>query len=120
MTPNGKEWIDAPIRQEEFVVIIGDVLERFTNGTLKATPHRVVLTSHHRQSIIRFNAVTADTLIAPLPQFVDEEGGNPSRYSPVTMKTHMETTMLNLERGLGAWDHDGNVSLTATYHYTSP
>ena len=111
---------NALVRPGEFVVIVGDVLERFTNGVLKATPHRVVLTPHHRQSIIRFNAVAADTLIAPLPEFVDEDGGNPPRYSPVTMQTHMETTMRNLEQGLGAWDDDEQVSLTATYNYTSP
>jgi isopenicillin N synthase-like dioxygenase len=115
---SGKGWVDAPVRPGEFVVIVGDVLERFTNGVLKATPHRVVLTPHHRQSIIRFNAVTAGTLIAPFPQFVDEKRGMPSRYSPVTMRTHMETTMRNLEQGLGAWDNDKQVSLTATYDYS--
>uniref|UniRef100_A0A7R9VJY9 Fe2OG dioxygenase domain-containing protein n=1 Tax=Pseudictyota dubia TaxID=2749911 RepID=A0A7R9VJY9_9STRA len=117
---SGEGWIDAPVRPGEFVVIVGDVLERFTNGVLKATPHRVVLTPHHRQSIIRFNAVTPDTIIAPLPEFVDDDNDNPSRYSPVTMRTHMETTMRNLEKGLGAWDHDKQISLTATYDYKSP
>ena len=37
------EWVDAPVRPGEFVVIVGDVLERFTNGVLKATPHKVLL-----------------------------------------------------------------------------
>lgn len=66
------EWIDAPVRPEEFVVIVGDVLERFTNGRLRATPHRVIKTSHSRSSIIRFNAVHPSTLIEPLPAFVSE------------------------------------------------
>lgn len=35
-------WEDAPVRPSEFVVIIGDVLERMTNGVLRATPHRVL------------------------------------------------------------------------------
>ena len=36
ISPQGDgEWIDAPVRPGEFVVIIGDVLERFTNGHLK-------------------------------------------------------------------------------------
>ena len=34
------------------------------------------------------------------------------------MRTHMETTMRNLEQGLGAWDNDKQVSLTATYDYS--
>jgi isopenicillin N synthase-like dioxygenase len=35
------EWVDAPVVESDFVVIVGDVLERYTNGVLKATPHRV-------------------------------------------------------------------------------
>ena len=116
MPPEGSEgWIDAPVHDDMFVVIVGDVLERFTNGVLKATPHRVVKTRHERNSIIRFNAVSSDTLIEPLPEFVSED--RPSMYTPVTMKTHMETTMRNLERGIGAWDSENNRSLTANYVY---
>ena len=113
---SGEGWVDAPVRAGEFVVIVGDVLERFTNGELRATPHRVVTTPHPRQSIIRFNAVTADTVVAPLPQFVDAD--RPAKYSPVTMRTHMETTMRNLQKGIGAWDEATQTSLTATYDYS--
>lgn len=41
------EWVDAPVVESEFVVIVGDVLERYTNGVLKATPHRVCVLSLH-------------------------------------------------------------------------
>eukprot|EP00467_Chlorarachnion_reptans_P002383 CAMPEP_0114496644 /NCGR_PEP_ID=MMETSP0109-20121206/5883_1 /TAXON_ID=29199 /ORGANISM="Chlorarachnion reptans, Strain CCCM449" /LENGTH=306 /DNA_ID=CAMNT_0001673937 /DNA_START=416 /DNA_END=1336 /DNA_ORIENTATION=+ len=111
-------WIDAPVRPAEFVVIVGDVLERFTNGQLKATPHRVLKTVHERRSIIRFNAMHPDTLVQPLPEFVSEE--NPPKYTPVRMKTHMKTTMDNLRNGIGAWDSETNTSLTANYVYESP
>ena len=111
------EWIDAPVFKGSFVVIVGDVLERMTNGVLKATPHRVVTTSHRRQSIIRFNAVTAETIVAPLDSFITKD--RPSSYSSVTMKTHMETTMKNLELGLGAWDEKTQQSLTASYLYVN-
>ena len=94
---------------------MGDILERYTNGTLKATPHRVLQRPWERRSIIRFNAVAPSTLVQPLPQFVSAE--RPAAYSPVTMRTHMETTISNLEAGLGAWDAERNVSLTATYDY---
>jgi len=108
-------WIDAPVRPGEFVIIVGDVMERFTNGELRATPHRVKITQHARSSIIRFNALASDTLVAPLPTFVSES--RPAQYSPVTMKTHMETTMRNLEAGIGAWDPVAHTSTTATYKY---
>eukprot|EP00040_Diaphanoeca_grandis_P017581 m.91924 g.91924 ORF g.91924 m.91924 type:complete len:440 (+) comp26510_c0_seq2:129-1448(+) len=117
MPANGDGWIDAPVRPKEFVVIVGDVLERFTNGMLKATPHRVALTPHARCSIIRFNGVAPGTIIAPLPQFITED--RPPAYSWVTMRTHMETTMKNLEQGLGSWDAETQTSTTATYKYVN-
>lgn len=114
--PSGEQgWVDAPVRPGEFVVIVGDVLERLTNGVLKATPHRVKLTEHTRNSIIRFNALHPDTLIAPLPAFCSSD--RPPAYTPVTMRVHMETTIRNLEKGIPAWDTERNVSRTATYVY---
>ena len=77
------EWIEAPVGP--FCVIIGDVLERFTNGLLRATPHRVLRTAAPRMSLIRFNAVAPETLITPLPAFVSEVRP-PS--TPVTMAAH--------------------------------
>lgn len=108
-------WIDAPVRPKEFIVILGDVFERFTNGLLRATPHRVVQTPHKRNSIIRFMAMSPETLIEPLPEFVS--GDFPARYTPVTMRRHMETIIKELEEGKGSWDTEKNVSLTATRVY---
>mmetsp|Transcript_59999 Transcript_59999/g.133790 ORF Transcript_59999/g.133790 Transcript_59999/m.133790 type:complete len:375 (+) Transcript_59999:41-1165(+) len=119
LQPQGVDWLDAPVREEEFVVIVGDVLERFTNGVLRATPHRVLQTSWERFSIIRFNAMTADTLVEPLAPFVSET--SPAMYTPVTMRKHMETTMGRLEQGLGAWEKgQPGRSLTATFVYDDP
>ena len=71
-----------------------------------------------RDSIIRFNAVAASTLVYPLPAFVSEN--NPAKYTPVTMKEHMETTVENLERGLGSWCETTNTSKSASYEYSHP
>jgi len=110
-----REWVDAPVRPSEFVVIVGDTLERLTNGYLKATPHRVTVTPHARSSIIRFNALAADAVIKPFPQFVSE--ASPARYSWVTMETHMGTTMRNLAAGRGSWDSATQQSTSANYLY---
>jgi isopenicillin N synthase-like dioxygenase len=108
-------WRDAPVRPAEFVVIVGDVLERYTNGVLKATPHRVVQRDHARMSIIRFNAVAPDTVVEPLPAFVTVD--RPRAYSAMTMRQHMETTLANVAAGQGSWDAKANVSLSARYDY---
>ena len=69
------------MRPGEFIVIVGDMLERLINGALLATPHRVLPTAHPRSSIIRFNAFAPETLIAPLDAFVTPE--RPRAYSAV-------------------------------------
>lgn len=109
------EWMDMPVRPAEFVVIIGDMLERLTNGALLATPHRVLPMSHKRDSIIRFNAFAPSTVIAPLRPFVSVD--RPVGYSPVLMKTHMEVTMKNLEAGKGSWDPEQQRSISARWDY---
>ena len=87
-------------------------------GKLLATPHRVLETSHERASIIRFNAFAPEVVVAPHERFVSAD--QPARYSAVTMRTHMETTMTNLEAGLGSWDPLQQRSLSATYDYSTP
>jgi len=105
-------WIDALV-VDAFIVIVGDVLERYTNGVLRATPHRVVRRSASRRSIIRFNAVAPDAVVAPLPEF-----GAP-KYSAVRMDQHMATTLGNLRKGVPSWDPDTNTSRSATYDYAA-
>jgi len=82
------EWVEAPVLEDRFIVIVGDMLERLTNGHLRATRHRVVDTAWERYSLILFNAFDADAVIAPLPQFVTEE--NPVRYEPTTQVGHID------------------------------
>ena len=50
-----------------------------------------------------------------LSEFVTAD--RPAAYGWVTMRTHMETTMRNLEAGHGAWDPVTNKSTTAGYQY---
>uniref|UniRef100_A0A7S1SAI2 Fe2OG dioxygenase domain-containing protein n=1 Tax=Alexandrium catenella TaxID=2925 RepID=A0A7S1SAI2_ALECA len=114
-SPSELPWVDAPVRDAEFVVILGDVLERFTNGVLRATPHRVLRTGTPRLSIIRFNAVAPDVVVEPMAAFVTEE--RPKAYTRCTMRQHMDTTMKNLELGLGSWDAGAGRSTSAHYHY---
>jgi isopenicillin N synthase-like dioxygenase len=109
------QWIDAPVRPESYVIIVGDMLERFTNGLLHATPHRVLPCPWQRHSIIRFVAVHPETLVEPMEQFITD--ARPRAYTAVTMHKHMETTLSNLAEGKGAWDMVTDRSITATYVY---
>jgi isopenicillin N synthase-like dioxygenase len=112
----GLEWADVPVTPGGFVVVAGDMFERFTNGEVLALPHRVLCTPHSRNAIIRFNALRPETVVSPLPAFVTP--ARPAAYTAVTMKQHMTVTMGNLKRGLGAWSSgDPGHSLTARYTY---
>ncbi|OQS04715.1 N-acetylated-alpha-linked acidic dipeptidase [Thraustotheca clavata] len=84
-------WIDAPVMSDRLVIMVGDVLERWTNGYLKATPHRVLNTQQKRQSIVRFNGAEGKAIIAPLPQFISES--NPTKFEPVTQRQHIENEL---------------------------
>ena len=81
------EWVKPPVLQDRFIVIVGDMLERLTNGRLRATRHRVTDTEWERFSLILFNAFDADAVIAPLARFCTPD--NPARYEPTTQVDHI-------------------------------
>jgi isopenicillin N synthase-like dioxygenase len=65
-TPNG-DWIDAPRVEGSFVVNVGDMLHRMSNGRLLSTPHRVINRSgHERYSCPFFYDPHVSTVIKPL------------------------------------------------------
>ncbi len=89
--PDGS-WIDAPVNgtglgTTDFTVIVGDMLERISNGRLTATPHRVPDTATERSSIVLFCAVDADTEVGPFDEFVTAD--RPARYETTTQATHL-------------------------------
>jgi isopenicillin N synthase-like dioxygenase len=109
-------WIDLPVRSGEFVIIVGDMLERYTNGALKATPHRVQMVPWERRSIIRFVAVDGATVVAPLPEFVPT--GTEPRYTAVQQVQHVVSTLQAVREGVGSWAGGaGGRSLSASAVY---
>lgn len=65
-TPNG-DWIDAPRVEDSFVVNVGDMLHRMSNGRLLSTPHRVINRSgRERYSCPFFYDPHMSTVIKPL------------------------------------------------------
>ncbi len=76
------EWIDAPYRPGTFLINVGDMLERWSNGLFVSTVHRVINRSdRHRYSTVFFAAPSYTTKIECLPSCVGEE--EPARYEPI-------------------------------------
>lgn len=82
------QWIDVPVDPAVLVVNIGDMLEAWTNGLLRSTPHRVLNLSPQRFSLPYFVAANYDTVIKPFPQLVRAD--RPARYEPFLAGAHLE------------------------------
>ena len=66
-TPAG-HWVDAPPMANAFIVNVGDMLHRMSNGKLRSTPHRVInRTGRERFSVPFFYDPHVSTEVAPLP-----------------------------------------------------
>lgn len=64
----GGGWIDVPPREGAFVVNVGDMLHRYSNGILRSTPHRVINRSGRaRYSVPFFYDPSTAARVAPLP-----------------------------------------------------
>ncbi|MEX0365138.1 MAG: isopenicillin N synthase family dioxygenase [Ruegeria sp.] len=61
----GGGWIPVSAPPGEFIINFGEMLEFWTGGTVKATPHRVVGGTAERISIPLFFNPTYDTNVAP-------------------------------------------------------
>jgi isopenicillin N synthase-like dioxygenase len=81
-------WIDVPVDPKMFVVNIGDMLEAWSNGLLRSTPHRVLNLTPERFSIPYFVATNYDTLIKPFPQLLG--AGQVAKYNPVIAGEHLK------------------------------
>lgn len=85
-------WIDVPVDPKAFVVNIGDMLEAWTNGILRSTPHRVLNLSPERFSMPYFVAANYDTLIQPIPDLIEE--GCVAKYTPFKAGAHLERMLI--------------------------
>ena len=85
-------WIDVPVDPSVFVINIGDMLEAWSNGILRSTPHRVTNLSPERFSLPYFVAADYDALIKPFPQLVSD--ARPARYEPFRAGEHLENMLI--------------------------
>jgi isopenicillin N synthase-like dioxygenase len=85
--PNGK-WIDAPAMPGSFLVNGGDLLRRWSNDRLLATPHRVINRSgQERYAIPFFMDCKHDFTMTCLPTC--HSADNPPKYDAMTYTEYM-------------------------------
>ncbi len=84
----GGQWIDAADACGKVVVMIDDMMERWTNGWLQATGHRVRETDEQRFSIVMFMAVNDGIRVSPLDRFVSKS--TPAGYEATTQDEHLD------------------------------
>lgn len=80
-------WYDAPSDRGRVTVLLGDMLERFTNGKFPATGHRVRRTPQRRFSIVKFFAVNDDEIVEPLSEGIGPDEA--PHYPPVRQRDHL-------------------------------
>eukprot|EP01083_Nonionella_stella_P019682 54652_1 len=82
-------WVDVPPPPlGTFVVNLGDMMERWTNGKVKSTMHRVLSSGgKDRYSIPFFYDPSFDTLVVPLDNCIGEDGV--AMYPPTTSGQHI-------------------------------
>ncbi|GLJ30760.1 hypothetical protein SUGI_0609890 [Cryptomeria japonica] len=80
-------WEDVPPLKGGFIVNLGDMLERWSNGKFRSTMHRVVVPDQERYSIAYFIEPSHDCLVECLPTCYSEL--NPPRYSPITCERYL-------------------------------
>lgn len=112
------EWVEAPPIPGTFIVNIGDMLEGWTNGLFKATQHRVVNTGRERFSMPLFFAVDYDTVVEPLPQFVD--AANPPAYPRIVAGKHLAGFSVNMCKHLRKRVLEGDLVLDFPIHKVNP
>lgn len=98
-SPQGN-WIRAPVEAGQWTVLIGEMVEHWSNGQVRATPHRVPPTAWPRKSIVMFLAADPGVQVGPLAAFVDND--HPPGYATVTQDKVIREAMARAEANRAA------------------
>ena len=83
------EWITAPPVPETFIINLGDLMARWTNGTYSSNMHRVKnnTSQKDRYSIPFFYSPNPDAVIDAIPTCITPD--NPRRFATCTAAEHI-------------------------------
>ncbi|XP_058780871.1 probable 2-oxoglutarate-dependent dioxygenase AOP1 [Vicia villosa] len=81
LLPKTGNWVDVNIPTNGFVVVVGDILQAWTNGRLEAATHRVVAKDEVRYAFVFF-AVPREGIIIDGPSELVDDENYPRRYRP--------------------------------------
>jgi len=107
------EWLEAKPIADTFVVNLGDLMARWTNGLYKSTMHRVRnnKSSQDRYSVPFFYSPRPTAVVECLPTCTDSE--RPPQFEPCTVRQHMDE-MFKRSYGFAPGQARATVSQEAT------
>jgi isopenicillin N synthase-like dioxygenase len=77
------EWIAVPVRDDAFVINVGELMTHWTNDHWPATRHRVVAAADPdaaRTTLTTFHMPALDAVVEPIARWVGADGPH---YAPV-------------------------------------
>jgi isopenicillin N synthase-like dioxygenase len=95
------DWVDVPIAPDSFIVNIGELMARWTNGFWRATLHRVVnppaerAASSRRLSLVFFHNPNYDAPVEALPGTVP--AGEAAKFPPTTSGGHLRAQFMRTQ-----------------------
>ena len=114
-------WTPANPIKDAVLMNAGDMLEMFTNGSLPATLHRVIIPEEEikkrasRQSIVFFVHPDHETMISPLPTYSADQDQSKAMVEEETAASKTKE-FTNGYKPISALDHV-NKRFAATYQY---
>lgn len=84
---NPQVWEYVAPQKGAFIVNLGDMLERWSNGIFRSTLHRVLGNGRERYSIAYFVEPSHECIVECLPSCKSET--NPPKYPPVQCSTYL-------------------------------
>ena len=95
------EWVDVPIAPDSYIINIGELMARWTNGQWKATLHRVVnppmdqAAASRRLSLVFFHNPNYDAPVVGLPGTVP--AGEAPAFPPTTSGDHLREQFMRTQ-----------------------